>query len=118
MIRRPPRSTLFPYTTLFRSTVTPKFVLASHVSNRFTDIKDRSRLQNGGHRPNFLSEWSAHQRGASSRGPPVSSAPTSASACYRRGATAWGAEAFAGDTKRRGKGEKHPAPEARQKLTP
>ena len=24
MIRRPPRSTLFPYTTLFRSTMTPK----------------------------------------------------------------------------------------------
>src|SRR5256885_8747918 len=24
MIRRPPRSTLFPYTTLFRSSVTPK----------------------------------------------------------------------------------------------
>src|SRR2546430_9103783 len=67
MIRRPPRSTLFPYTTLFRSTVTPKFVLASHVSNRFTDIKDRSRLQNGGHRPHFLSECSAHQRGSSDR---------------------------------------------------
>src|SRR3989442_5773852 len=26
MIRRPPRSTLFPYTTLFRSRETPKFV--------------------------------------------------------------------------------------------
>src|SRR3712207_8489051 len=25
MIRRPPRSTLFPYTTLFRSTVSPAF---------------------------------------------------------------------------------------------
>src|SRR3989449_8633035 len=25
MIRRPPRSTLFPYTTLFRSTVGPRF---------------------------------------------------------------------------------------------
>src|SRR5256885_9823943 len=28
MIRRPPRSTLFPYTTLFRSTVAPKATVA------------------------------------------------------------------------------------------
>src|SRR5690348_18013185 len=27
MIRRPPRSTLFPYTTLFRSNASPRFVL-------------------------------------------------------------------------------------------
>src|SRR5258705_1364046 len=27
MIRRPPRSTLFPYTTLFRSTVDPRVVM-------------------------------------------------------------------------------------------
>src|SRR2546429_6480533 len=37
MIRRPPRSTLFPYTTLFRSPVTPDtvFELAS-VTKQFT----------------------------------------------------------------------------------
>src|SRR2546422_2151802 len=29
MIRRPPRSTLFPYTTLFRSRITAKFSLTS-----------------------------------------------------------------------------------------
>src|SRR3712207_7202850 len=29
MIRRPPRSTLFPYTTLFRSPAVPELVLAS-----------------------------------------------------------------------------------------
>src|SRR5258708_30482905 len=29
MIRRPPRSTLFPYTTLFRSCITKLFVLAT-----------------------------------------------------------------------------------------
>src|SRR3712207_8217490 len=28
MIRRPPRSTLFPYTTLFRSLLTPMFLVA------------------------------------------------------------------------------------------
>src|SRR3712207_3828536 len=31
MIRRPPRSTLFPYTTLFRSTEKPNFVEPQHV---------------------------------------------------------------------------------------
>src|SRR2546426_4606339 len=30
MIRRPPRSTLFPYTTLFRSPVQPKLVARRH----------------------------------------------------------------------------------------
>src|SRR5690349_22786019 len=30
MIRRPPRSTLFPYTTLFRSSPAPKFLLAGN----------------------------------------------------------------------------------------
>src|SRR2546430_7100090 len=30
MIRRPPRSTLFPYTTLFRSTVARDFLIVSH----------------------------------------------------------------------------------------
>src|SRR5260370_38091200 len=38
MIRRPPRSTLFPYTTLFRSEVAPPFVavgdLAGHPKGR------------------------------------------------------------------------------------
>src|SRR2546422_5315539 len=32
MIRRPPRSTLFPYTTLFRSQVLPGPVRTSHVN--------------------------------------------------------------------------------------
>src|SRR5258708_31759362 len=34
MIRRPPRSTLFPYTTLFRS---------HHVRRRAADVRDRPR---------------------------------------------------------------------------
>src|SRR2546427_2972843 len=33
MIRRPPRSTLFPYTTLFRSAVIIKKVLESAIAN-------------------------------------------------------------------------------------
>src|SRR2546426_5992330 len=34
MIRRPPRSTLFPYTTLFRSLVGPRVVLDAPVDQR------------------------------------------------------------------------------------
>src|SRR5436305_10952541 len=35
MILRPPRSTLFPYTTLFRSHVVPNFVLPNLMLNGF-----------------------------------------------------------------------------------
>src|SRR5260221_10854965 len=43
MIRRPPRSTLFPYTTLFRSDVAPDF---SHRSGGFLPVDEwqRSRI--------------------------------------------------------------------------
>src|SRR3989449_5474147 len=34
MIRRPPRSTLFPYTTLFRSLVRPGGILVIYIVNR------------------------------------------------------------------------------------
>src|SRR5260370_14653467 len=40
MIRRPPRSTLFPYTTLFRSPLGVQFVLR-HTANGESWIKDR-----------------------------------------------------------------------------
>src|SRR2546430_13337440 len=39
MIRRPPRSTLFPYTTLFRSPLIPKF--ASEGSARVCELRNR-----------------------------------------------------------------------------
>src|SRR3712207_6882738 len=38
MIRRPPRSTLFPYTTLFRSTV---LLVGAEVFSRILDFSDR-----------------------------------------------------------------------------
>src|SRR5256885_11474412 len=33
MIRRPPRSTLFPYTTLFRSTITENLLMGAYTRN-------------------------------------------------------------------------------------
>src|SRR2546429_5314545 len=59
MIRRPPRSTLFPYTTLFRSTVSPPCRATSRTSaNRsranpsggaFTDRDRKSTRLNSSH---------------------------------------------------------------------
>src|SRR3712207_7109927 len=42
MIRRPPRSTLFPYTTLFRSRGLERTVGASHLRNYNYDWRPRS----------------------------------------------------------------------------
>src|SRR5258706_12091486 len=39
MIRRPPRSTLFPYTTLFRSSPSPSFVSASTPASAMAGIR-------------------------------------------------------------------------------
>src|SRR5258708_13030622 len=38
MIRRPPRSTLFPYTTLFRSHLTPAGVVVAQWADRLLDV--------------------------------------------------------------------------------
>src|SRR3712207_7802398 len=38
MIRRPPRSTLFPYTTLFRSLVCPRFADGRRVESIATEL--------------------------------------------------------------------------------
>src|SRR3712207_7956749 len=43
MIRRPPRSTLFPYTTLFRSITRPAELLNSDVSDLDMTIQTRRR---------------------------------------------------------------------------
>src|SRR3712207_8996236 len=52
MIRRPPRSTLFPYTTLFRSQVTAPLQQVAHgAAGRDEDLDARCRLP------------PAHQRG-------------------------------------------------------
>src|SRR3712207_8161704 len=46
MIRRPPRSTLFPYTTLFRSTAKPLFVgsIPTATFFRFNKLRAANRL--------------------------------------------------------------------------
>src|SRR2546426_8556262 len=56
MIRRPPRSTLFPYTTLFRSQVGPRFRGARHhppipCLRREPRIPARVGQEDGGARP-------------------------------------------------------------------
>src|SRR3989441_4810546 len=51
MIRRPPRSTLFPYTTLFRSAheiktpLTSALTFSRHLTRRFEDERFRERFQ-------------------------------------------------------------------------
>src|SRR2546422_4243536 len=47
MIRRPPRSTLFPYTTLFRSSATaPSLALAIGGTNPAADVRDNILINN------------------------------------------------------------------------
>src|SRR5260221_10848269 len=47
MIRRPPRSTLFPYTTLFRSVLNALLYLAIIVTYAIVRVKPRKRLDTG-----------------------------------------------------------------------
>src|SRR3712207_9050507 len=44
MIRRPPRSTLFPYTTLFRSFGKELYLKKGNVNNLYRDILDLHRF--------------------------------------------------------------------------
>src|SRR5258707_13160113 len=50
MIRRPPRSTLFPYTTLFRSEIADKGVTEKQQRRRKLGASDRHRLPPAGRR--------------------------------------------------------------------
>src|SRR5256885_10375384 len=58
MIRRPPRSTLFPYTTLFRSDAPADARPFDRASNRTLPPADLSRRRGGrpSHRPSIRSE--------------------------------------------------------------
>src|SRR3712207_8116668 len=59
MIRRPPRSTLFPYTTLFRSLMSPrKQSLLGELDGAPVGRQSRLSL-----RPELLSSWPAIRRG-------------------------------------------------------
>src|SRR3989442_16007267 len=44
MIRRPPRSTLFPYTTLFRSVILVLGILAAIAAPRFINLTGQARI--------------------------------------------------------------------------
>src|SRR5256886_11396697 len=52
MIRRPPRSTLFPYTTLFRSKFCASFLLFIHSKNLTESLSDTQILMAIAHRVN------------------------------------------------------------------
>src|SRR2546426_5944244 len=62
MIRRPPRSTLFPYTTLFRSRGTSQ----PHLRRRRLAAAVRQRVRRGGGHP--LPRRAEHTRGGRQRG--------------------------------------------------
>src|SRR5438067_10771632 len=45
MIRRPPRSTLFPYTTLFRSGATPRHSSRAALRKRIREVRKAARSE-------------------------------------------------------------------------
>src|SRR3712207_8301722 len=47
MIRRPPRSTLFPYTTLFRSALTPRPFSSGSVAKSPVDFTSTTKVESG-----------------------------------------------------------------------
>src|SRR2546427_7141200 len=63
MIRRPPRSTLFPYTTLFRSLA----LVHEQVFTHSPPTVKRVRVKSRGPRPLSPARARAHSRGAPSR---------------------------------------------------
>src|SRR3712207_8106862 len=66
MIRRPPRSTLFPYTTLFRS----------RARGRILALRDAAEVFEGlGHTPGALGELGALEAFAGRRGAPAPEHP-------------------------------------------
>src|SRR2546426_12818993 len=56
MIRRPPRSTLFPYTTLFRSVLEHEEIVGPHVEIRCVDPRREIVERGEDHRPSFALE--------------------------------------------------------------
>src|SRR5947208_12631893 len=56
MIRRPPRSTLFPYTTLFRSGIEDRHLAFTDGDERIDRIPDAEQHVAHGRRPLFRSE--------------------------------------------------------------
>src|SRR3712207_7836213 len=73
MIRRPPRSTLFPYTTLFRSAEElPEHPRAAGGRGRPGGPHQGRRLEEdrrapGGDRPRPVTDWNGHPSGARDR---------------------------------------------------
>src|SRR5258708_17482151 len=60
MIRRPPRSTLFPYTTLFRSTFSRREMMSyvrDHLKDEFTSVPGVGEVVLGGYIDPSLRVW-------------------------------------------------------------
>src|SRR2546421_2442635 len=54
MIRRPPRSTLFPYTTLFRSTSSEVSIVILSKVNQFSRLRVGAKVFGSTHSPRYI----------------------------------------------------------------
>src|SRR3712207_8177313 len=64
MIRRPPRSTLFPYTTLFRSTLAAQMVGSYGMGSHLVSYE---AMNNGPHSPNIVAKVLSQDDGRQDR---------------------------------------------------
>src|SRR3712207_8753154 len=71
MIRRPPRSTLFPYTTLFRSFIREHFFNTPELKSLVEHLSDEqlAALKRGGHDP--LKVYAAYKAAVEHKGQPT-----------------------------------------------
>src|SRR5258706_9884097 len=85
MIRRPPRSTLFPYTTLFRSQMNTNSMRPLQSTHRANFISFISNLNPGGGTPSHLmfSQADSYMRRGLSKNSPWASDPGNTGAPYR-----------------------------------
>src|SRR5260370_29798698 len=60
MIRRPPRSTLFPYTTLFRSAIADRLAAARHLIGDLVRLRPRVNRRMGHRSEEHTSELQSH----------------------------------------------------------
>src|SRR6266567_8677348 len=69
MIRRPPRSTLFPYTTLFRARLRPAAGAASGLEPRAAHLARRDRAARRPHRVDRVRRRAARRKSSAAEAP-------------------------------------------------